>query len=928
MDYKKTVLVGRTAFPMKASLVQREPVRLQKWQQERFYDRLQKKGWAEDRPVFVLHDGPPYANGHIHIGTAMNKVLKDVVVRAKSMDGYVAPYVPGWDMHGLPIELQAIRDARLNRHNLSAIELRKRCREYAFSYMKVQREEFRRLGVWGDWENPYLTLKPEYEAKQIEIFGQMALNGHIYKGKKPVYWCADCETALAEAEIEYHDHQSDSIYVRFAIVDSRGLFPVNENNYVIIWTTTPWTLPANLAICLHPSYKYVRVKVDDNFYILAEELLSAVAETLGWSETNVVDRWSGNQLEGVITKHPFIDRESPLILGDHVTLDAGTGCVHTAPGHGMEDYEVGLRYKLDVYAPVDNAGRFTAEAGKYAGMRLAEANKAIVEDMHQAGSLLYSEKLDHQYPHCWRCKNPIVYRATEQWFASVDGFRQQALQAINEVQWIPNWGINRITGMVAERHDWCISRQRVWGVPIPIFFCRQCGQYLVTEESIAAVANLFRKEGSDAWFTHTAEEILPADTSCPHCGGTEFTKEKDTMDVWFDSGSSHAAVCAQREELHWPADMYLEGSDQHRGWFQSSLLTSVAAYGKAPYRSVLTHGFIVDAEGRKMSKSIGNVVTPDEVIKKYGADILRLWVSSADYKGDVSISSAILDQMSEVYRRIRNTARFLLANTSDFNRATDSVPYEQLNQLDRWALLRAEQMHQRVIEAYRNCEFHVMCQAVHNFCAVDMGGFYLDVLKDRLYCDQVNSQRRRSAQTAMCDILLTLVKLIAPVLVFTADEVWEYLPEQVREEESVHLTRWRPVNEQLLDVDLAKRWDVFNSVRKVAARALEKARADKQIGSGNEATLHLYVESDVQKTLLSLGEELESIFIVSKVNLHDPTQQVLEGTSETDQGITAVVTRAAGDKCDRCWRYSEAVSEVGTDHDHLCSRCAQVIEQI
>ncbi len=924
MDYKKTVLVGKTDFPMKANLVEREPARLAKWQAADLYAQLQAEGRQAERPLWVLHDGPPYANGHIHIGTALNKVLKDMVVRSRSMDGYLAPYVPGWDTHGLPIELQAIRDARLNRHAVSATELRRKCREFALNYVKVQREEFQRLGVWGDWENPYLTLRPEYEARQIEIFGRMALKGYIYKGKKPVYWCADCETALAEAEIEYQDHQSASIYVRFPVTDSKGLFAA-ESTYVIIWTTTPWTLPANLAIALHPDFVYVRVKVAGTYYILAEELLAAVAHTLEWGEYEVCGRWRGAELEGVLTRHPFIERASPLILGDHVTLDTGTGCVHTAPGHGLEDYLVGLRYGLDVYAPVDERGRFTAEAGKYAGMLLAEADPLIIADLRAGGSLLQSGRMAHQYPHCWRCKSPVVFRATEQWFASVDGFRQEALAAIKEVQWIPRWGIDRITGMVAERHDWCISRQRVWGVPIPIFYCLDCGAYLVTEETITAVAELFRREGSDAWFARDADAILPAGTVCRQCGSRRFRQETDIMDVWFDSGSSHAAVCTQRPELHWPADMYLEGSDQHRGWFQSSLLTSVAAYGKAPFRSVLTHGFTVDAEGRKMSKSLGNVIAPGDVIKKFGADILRLWVSSADYKGDISISDGILEQMSEVYRRIRNTARFLLANTSDFTPA-DAVPYEELGCLDRWALLRAERLHERVVRSYREYEFHVLYQAVHNFCSVEMGGFYLDVIKDRLYCDAPDSRARRSAQTAMYDILLTLVKVIAPVLVFTADEIWEHLPHKDEEAASVHLTRWRPLHEQRLDVALEQRWEPFFAVRKVAARALEKARAEKLIGSGNDAALHLYAGPEVLGALDNLGEELAPLFIVSQVHLHAAGEPPLPGIAEAGSDITAVVVPAAGAKCERCWRFSApapASAPAG-----LCPRCAAVVAEL
>jgi isoleucyl-tRNA synthetase len=927
VDYKQTVLVGKTAFPMKASLAQREPQRLAKWESEGYYQKLQEQGKAAGLPKFVLHDGPPYANGHIHIGTAMNKVLKDMIVRSKSMDGYYAPYVPGWDCHGLPIELQALKTAGLDKNTSGPLAVRKRCREFAFSYIDIQREEFRRLGVWGDWGDPYLTLRPEYEAKQIEIFGIMAEKGYIYKGHKPVYWCADCETALAEAEIEYYDHTSHSIYVRFRVTNDQGLLDAANNEvYCIIWTTTPWTLPANLAICLHPDYEYALVAVGEAQYLIAKELVENVAQELGWTEYNVIRTMKGNSLEGVETRHPFIERTSPLILGDHVTLDAGTGCVHTAPGHGLEDYEVGLRYGLDVYAPVDAQGRFTAEAGKYAGLKVTAANQVIIDDLTANGSLLQTAKIVHQYPHCWRCKHPVMFRATPQWFASVDGFRREALDAIQKVQWIPRWGIDRINGMVKERHDWCVSRQRYWGVPIPIFYCQDCGEHLINQDTIKAVAELFRKEGSDAWWQHEAADILPAGTVCPHCQSTNFRKESDIMDVWFDSGSSHAAVCSQRPELKWPADLYLEGSDQHRGWFQSSLLTSVAAYGQAPFAAVLTHGFVVDGEGRKMSKSLGNVIAPDEVINKYGADILRLWVASADYRGDVSISPTILEQMSEVYRRIRNTARFMLSNLGDFS-SEDRVSYEELPELDRWALMRAEQLRARVAQAYRDYEFHVLHQAVHNFCTVDMGGFYLDVIKDALYCDAANSQRRKAAQTTLADLLLTLVELVAPVLPFTAEEIWEYLPQEMRTAESVHFVRWRELDDKRLDKELELRWNQLFDIRKIAARALEQARAQKLIGTGNEATLHLYVNEADQALLASFAASLPTLFIVSQVHLHAYDEAKVAGITESEDDVTVVVERASGLKCDRCWRYSEQVGENET-HQSLCVRCADVVSHL
>ena len=933
--YKNTVLVGKTGFPMKAQLVQREPARLAAWKNAGLYQRLQQLGKEANLPVFVLHDGPPYANGHIHIGTALNKVLKDMVIRSRSMDGYRVPYVPGWDTHGLPIELQAIKEASLNKHAATPLELRRRCREFAFRYIAIQKEEFQRLGVWGDWDNPYLTLHKEYEAKQIEIFGEMALKGFIYKGRKPVYWCTDCETALAEAEIEYYDHRSHSIYVAFPVTDGKSLLP-EEKTSVVIWTTTPWTLPANLAIALHPDYIYALVQVGAEKYLTALELLPTVAAELGWQDPEVIGRWTGKELEGVVTRHPFIDRSSPLIMSEYVTLDAGTGCVHTAPGHGIEDYDVGQRYDLDVYAPVDDQGRFTGEAGKYSGLPVWEANELITADLKAGGYLLAHGSIMHQYPHCWRCKHPVIFRATDQWFASVENFRDQALEAIRRVQWIPKWGQERIGDMVAKRSDWCISRQRVWGVPIPIFYCERCGHHLITPETITAVADLFRREGSDAWYKYEAHEILPPGTKCPEasCGGTSFRKETDIMDVWFDSGSSHAAVCRQHPELRWPVDLYLEGSDQHRGWFQSSLLTSVAAYGQAPYKAVLTHGFTVDAEGRKMSKSLGNVIAPGDVINKYGADVLRLWVSSADYRGDISISENILEQMVEVYRRIRNTVRFLLANTSDFSPEKDRVPFEQMTALDRWALMQAERLHERVIKAYRTYDFHIVHQALHQFCVVDMGGFYLDVQKDRLYCDSPDSLRRRSAQTAMLDILLTLVQLMAPVLVFTADEIWEYLPEAVKEVESVHLCRWRPVETSRLHQDLEESWRQFFTMRKVAAKALERARNEKMIGSSNDAALHLYLGEaafSAWQELAKTGEDASALFIVSQAHIHRAGESPADGIVEedADAGVTAVVTPAAGHKCSRCWRYSETVEEeaAGGEGGDLCHRCREVLSR-
>ena len=932
MDYRKTLNLPNTDFPMKANLAQREPERLAGWQEGKYYQKLQENSRLDGRPRFVLHDGPPYANGHIHMGTALNKILKDFVVRSRSQDGYWVPYVPGWDTHGLPIEQQVIKESGVNRHELSPLEFRKRCREYALRFVDIQRKDFERLGVWADWDNPYLTLHPEYEAAQIRVFGEMYRRGYIYKGLKPVYWCAHCETALAEAEIEYDDHRSDSIFVRFPVVDGKGKLD-GENTYVIIWTTTPWTLPANLAIALHPQYRYALVEANGARYIVAEELVSSVAKHVGWMEHEVVARFEGAELEGVVCRHPFIDRDSVVILADYVTLEQGTGCVHIAPGHGLEDYEVGLQYGLDVLAPVDGTGRFTAEAGKYEGLQVFAANERIIDDLRQAGDLLGHGKVDHSYPHCWRCHNPIIFRATEQWFASVEGFREEALRSIDEVEWIPAWGKERIRGMVADRGDWCISRQRVWGVPIPIFYCTDCRHPLINESTIDAIANVFAAEGSDSWFTRTAAEILPAGTSCPECGCESFEKEQDTMDVWFDSGSSHEAVLVQHPMLQRPADLYLEGSDQHRGWFQSSLLTSVATTGRPPYRSVLTHGFTVDGEGRKMSKSLGNVIAPQQLIDKYGADIVRLWAASADYRGDVRISEELLDQVAEVYRRIRNTCRFLLGNLRDFNPVEHAVPTAAMDELDRWAIDRARRMFVRVVNAYRKYEFHTVYHAVHHFCAVDLGGFYLDVRKDRLYCEGTNDWWRRSCQTALHEILILLVHAIAPILAFTADEIWEYIHPSTRTQPSVHLARWPRIEQFVLDDELAARWERFLTLRRVVTRTLEEARNRKVINSSQEADITLYPQDEaVFNTLDALKDKLAELFIAAHVKVEavgsqPPTADVV---TVTDSGLTVAVERTAHKKCPRCWRHvvEPAAAEAEEDADALCERCSKVLSKM
>lgn len=919
--YQHTLKLPVTDFPMRGNLPQREPAMLEKWEQEDYYRQLQELSRAQNRPKFILHDGPPYANGNIHIGTALNKVLKDIVLRSRALAGYHVPYVPGWDTHGLPIELHVVRTLGKEREGLSVPEFRERCAAYAREQVDIQRRQFKRLGVWGDWADPYITMHPEYEAVQIRLFGEMVEKGYVYKDKKPVYWCADCQTALAEAEIEYHDHRSPSIYVRFPVQDGKGIL-AEENTYVVIWTTTPWTIPANLAIALHPQFDYVVVQTARGNLVMAKELAPGVLEELGLENQGVVAEFKGAELEGVVCLHPLMERESLVILGDHVTLEAGTGCVHTAPGHGHEDYLAGLEYGLPILSPVDEQGRFTEEAGRYAGMSLDEGNRAVTADLEKSGDLLKLGFVDHAYPHCWRCRKPVIYRATDQWFISIDRFRAEMLKAIDQVQWIPAWGIERIRGMVAERGDWCISRQRVWGVPIPVFYCT-CGQSIHTKETIEHVAEVFSREGSNAWFRRSAQELLPEGFKCPACGGTEFAKETDTMDVWFDSGVSHWAVLNSREDLRWPADLYLEGSDQHRGWFQSSLSVAVATQGQAPYRAVLTHGMVVDGEGYKMSKSLGNVIAPEEVWEQYGADILRLWVSSADFRGDIRISPEILKQLSDVYRRIRNTARFMLGNLSDFDPAVHSVPYAEMEDLDRWALMQLAKLSRRVRKAYAEYDFHIVYHAVHQFCAVDLGGFYLDVLKDRLYCDAADSRERRSAQTAFLIILKELVQLVAPILVFTAEEIWSYLPDQVRTEKSVHFSTWQELPQEYWNEELDRRWDEFLEIRRIVAKGLELARISKVIGASNEAKLVLYADQAKLEILSSFAADLRMLFIVSDVEVQpwSEGQQALY----SEPGLAVDVYRAEGEKCQRCWKYFSELSG-HEEHPQICHRCLEALQ--
>ncbi len=919
--YDGTLNLPRTDFPMRANLPKREPEILDFWNKIDVYHKVQEKNAG--KPTFILHDGPPYANGDIHLGHTLNKVLKDIIIKHRSMSGYDTPYIPGWDTHGLPIEQQAIKNLGIDRHRTDVVEFRKHCRDYALKYVDIQSEQFQRLGVRGDWERPYLTLTPEFEAIQIKVFGEMANKGYIYKGLKPVYWCGDCETALAEAEIEYHDKVSPSIYVKFPVKDGKGVIP--EDAYVIIWTTTPWTLPANTGICLHPDFDYMLVEVNGEKYVLAQGLLETVAAELGWTDYQVLKEFKGEELERAVCRHPFFDRDSIMVLGVHVTLEAGTGCVHTAPGHGDDDFQVGREYGLQLISLVDNKGCFTEEGGQFKGLYVHDANKNVIEELENRGMLLKAAKLEHQYPYCWRCKHPIIYRATEQWFASIEGFRRDALQAIDNVRWIPAWGRERIYNMVKERGDWCISRQRTWGVPIPIFYCESCDNTVINETTIARVSELFAQHGSDIWFSQEASFLLPEGYRCPNCDGDKFRKEKDTMDVWFDSGSSHMGVLETYDELSWPADMYLEGSDQHRGWFNSSLSTSVAIRGVAPYRQVLTHGFVVDEKGRKMSKSLGNVVDPLKLIKNMGADILRLWVSSADYRNDVSVSNNIIKQCAEAYRKIRNTCRFILGNLYDFDPDKETVAYQELNELDKWALLKLHKLIKRVSKAYEDYEFHVVFHAVHNFCTVDLSNIYFDILKDRLYCSHPQDPERKAAQTVLYELINALVVMLTPILAYTSEEIYSHLRRE-DDPESVQLLDWPEYKEEYIDENIESRMSQILEVREAVTKALEEARSQKVIGHSLAASVCIYANPEWM-SLLSTINNLEKMFIVSQAELKEEGQRSPDAVSlEELPGIWVEVAPASGEKCERCWIIEPSAGE---EHGHpgICDRCYEIVDK-
>ncbi|MBI3610315.1 MAG: isoleucine--tRNA ligase [Nitrospirae bacterium] len=933
MDYKPTLNLPKTDFPMKANLNQKEPQLLAQWDRDGLYERLREQN--RDRPRYILHDGPPYANGRIHIGHALNKILKDFVVKSKAMEGYSTPYVPGWDCHGLPIEHQVMKDLEPKKQGMNQTEIRNLCREYADKFIQIQREEFKRLGVQGDWDHPYLTMDPAYEAAIVREFGKVVATGSVYRAKKPVLWCPNDETALAEAEVEYEDHTSPSIYVKFPVVDARGLSPIDKNTAVVIWTTTPWTLVANRAISVHPDFNYHLVKTKIGNLIIAGYLIDSCLKAfdLKLQDVKIEPQFIGSRMTDppILCRHPWLDLTVPVIAGEHVTKEQGTGCVHTAPGHGQEDYEIGQRYGLEVYAPVDAHGKFTQEAGPFAGQKVFEANKAIIALLKERGMLLKEESLTHSYPHCWRCKKPVIFRATEQWFISMGtkDLRARALQAIDDdVTWIPKWGRDRIYGMIENRPDWCISRQRVWGVPIVTFSCLDCKELLFTPEIVNHVADLMEQQGgSDIWFSKPAEELLPKGTVCPKCKRNRFAKENDILDVWFESGVSHAAVLKTRAELHWPADLYLEGSDQHRGWFHSALLTSLLTDGRPPYKAVLTHGFVVDGAGKKMSKSAGNVVAPQEVIEKHGAEILRLWIAATDFREDVRISQEILSHLVEAYRKIRNTCRFLLGNLYDYDPKRDTPPDDKLQEIDRWALHRLQGLIRRVRQGYDQFEFHTVFHALNNFCAVDLSAIYLDILKDRLYSDPAGSPSRRAAQRVLFETLITLTRLMAPILSFTAEEIWSQIPRGQRDRDSVHLTPLPEVREAAIDKSIEDRWERLLAVREEAAKALEAKRNEKVIGASQDALVRLWASGELYDFLLKHEAQLASVFIVSKTELNrfgDGKQNEMEFISSVLPSFAVTVTRSKDPKCGRCWNYRDTVGK-NPRHPLLCARCVEAV---
>ena len=925
MDYKNTIITPKTDFPMKAGLPTREPGMLSRWEEQDLYEAMLEKN--KDLPPFVLHDGPPFSNGDIHMGHALNKTLKDFIVRSHAMMGYYTPYVPGWDNHGLPIETAIIKKSKLNHKAMPVPQFRAACEEFAETYIQRQMAGFKRLGVVGNWKHPYRTMDKHFEAQEVKVFGRMFDKGYIYKGLKPVYWCPVCATAVAEAEIEYHDDPCTSVYVKFPMKDDLGKLAGFDlsRTYFVIWTTTIWTLPGNLAICLHPRETYVLVKADNGeTYIMAEALMDKVMHIGGFEHYEVIASYPGQFFENMLAQHPFLDKTSRLVNAEYVTMDSGTGCVHTAPGFGADDYQTCMRYGMDLVVPVDDYGRHTDYAGKYAGMKTEESNPVILADMKESGALFASEEIVHSYPHHDRCKKPIIFRATPQWFCSVESFKDEAIAACKDVKWLPAWGGERMISMIRERADWCISRQRRWGVPIPILYCEDCGKVIVNDKTIKAISDMFRKESSDSWYSKDPSEFIPADVKC-ECGCGKFRKEMDIFDVWFDSGCTHAAVLQERPELSWPADLYLEGCDQYRGWFQSSLLTSVATTGKAPYKAVCTHGWVVDGKGEVMHKSKGNVVLPEEVISKYGADVLRLWVASLDFHNDVRVSPEMLKQLSEAYRKIRNTARFILGNLgngSGFDPDTEMVALDKLSDIDKWALTRLDAVIEKVKASYESFDFYLAYHAIHSFCVVDMSNFYLDVVKDTLYCSAEKSEERKAVQTTMYIILDSLVKLIAPILTFTSDEIWKYMPHKSTDD-----LRGVPFNQMpektgvVLGAEFEAKWNKIHAVRDDVLKALEEKRSAGVIGKPIDADVTLYADEANYKEL-SAYPELAQAFSVSNVTVKNGADGEYKGSAD---GVSVTVEKSASEMCERCWSHDKSV---GSDEKfpHLCARCAAVMK--
>ncbi|MEH2999113.1 isoleucine--tRNA ligase [Bacillus pumilus] len=917
MNYKDTLLMPKTEFPMRGNLPNKEPEIQEEWAEKDIYQMVLER--TKGRPTFILHDGPPYANGDIHMGHALNKILKDFIVRFKSMNGFHAPYVPGWDTHGLPIETALTKNKKVKRKEMSTAEFRKLCEEYAWKQIEGQRNQFKRLGVRADWDNPYVTLKPEYEAQQILVFGEMAKRGYIYKGLKPVNWSPSSESALAEAEIEYKDKRSPSIYVSFKVKDGKGVLENGEQ--FIIWTTTPWTLPANLGICVHPNLEYSVLQVGAERYVVASELVEQVAKTLGFEEYEVVKTLKGKELDTIVAEHPIYGRDSLVMLGDHVTTDAGTGCVHTAPGHGEDDFIVSMKYGLDVLCPVDEKGVMTEEAPGFEGLFYEDANKAITEQLEAKGALKKLDFITHSYPHDWRTKKPTIYRATAQWFASIKDFREALLDNIKETKWVPAWGETRLFNMVRDRGDWCISRQRVWGVPIPVFYAEN-GEPIITDETIQHVSQLFREHGSNIWFEKEAKALLPEGFTHPGSPNGEFTKEQDIMDVWFDSGSSHQAVLEERDDLVRPADLYLEGSDQYRGWFNSSLSTAVAVTGKAPYKGVLSHGFTLDKEGRKMSKSLGNTIDPTKVAKQLGAEILRLWVSSVNYQADHPVSDDILKQVAEVYRKIRNTFRFLHGNLFDFNPAVNAVPVEELREVDQYILIKLNKLIDKVKKAYDDYEFAIVYHAIHNFCTIELSSFYLDFAKDVVYIEHADHPDRRSMQTVFYETLMALVKLTAPILPHTADELWSHL--SFVEEPSVQLTDM-PEGVTVPQAEATEvKFDRFMEVRDDVLKALEIARNEKVIGRSLEANVTLYATEEVKNLLASIKEDVKQLFIISELTVEDEQNADVSAHGYTSGRI--LVQKAEGELCERSRIISKDVG-ANPKYPTLSLKNAEIVEK-